>query len=107
RGGGARPRDRPVVLRPMERLMDARVITSLTNPTVKAVRALHMRKARDETGLFLAQGLKCIGEALVQGRAPKTLLIGKDARPPPLLERARRETLAARGPAIERTLESP
>ncbi len=85
--------------------MDGRVITSLTNPTVKAVRALHMRKAREETGLFLAEGLKFIGEALDQGRAPKTLLVGKDARPHPLLERARRETLAARGQVIEVTRE--
>src|SRR5690606_9048981 len=40
-----------------------------------------------------------------QGRAPKTLLVGKDARPHPLLERARRETLAARGQVIEVTRE--
>lgn len=81
--------------------MDPKVITSLTNPTVKAVRALHMRKARDETGTFLAEGLKFIGEALDQGRVPKILLVGKDARPHPLLERARRETLTARGQVIE------
>lgn len=81
--------------------MEPKVITSLTNPTVKAVRALHMRKARDETGTFLAEGLKFIGEALDQGRVPKILLVGKDARPHPLLERARRETLAARGQVIE------
>ena len=35
--------------------MSARAVTSLTNPTVKAVRALHMRKEREETGLFLAE----------------------------------------------------
>jgi TrmH family RNA methyltransferase len=34
-----------------------RAITSLTNPTVKSVRALHMRKAREESGQFLAEGL--------------------------------------------------
>ena len=31
-----------------------RIITSLTNETIKAVRALHMRKERDLTGTFLA-----------------------------------------------------
>ena len=36
--------------------MSGRQITSLTNPTVKAVRALHMRKEREESGLFLAEG---------------------------------------------------
>ena len=57
-----------------------RLITSLTNDTVKAVRALHMRKQRDATGTFLAEGLKFIGEALDQGRAPRMLLVGQDAR---------------------------
>jgi TrmH family RNA methyltransferase len=51
--------------------MSEREITSLTNDTVKAVRALHMRKERETTGLFLAEGLKFIGEALDQGRTPK------------------------------------
>ena len=33
-----------------------RAVTSLQNPTVKAVRALEMRKVRRETGLFVAEG---------------------------------------------------
>ncbi len=77
-----------------------RLITSLTNDTVKAVRALHMRKEREATGLFLAEGLKFIGEALDQGRAPRTLLVGMEARPHPLLERARAETLKAGGEIV-------
>ena len=77
-----------------------RLITSLTNDTVKAVRALHMRKAREETGQFLAEGLKFIGEALDQGRAPRRLLVGQDARPHPLLDRARAETRAAGGEVV-------
>ena len=39
-----------------------REITSLTNDTIKAIRALNMKKAREETGTFLAEGLKFIGE---------------------------------------------
>ena len=74
-----------------------RLITSLTNDTVKAVRALHMRKQRDATGTFLAEGLKFIGEALDQGHAPRLLLVGQDARPHPLLDRARAETAKAGG----------
>ena len=34
--------------------MSSRAVTSLSNPTVKAVRALHLRKDRDQTGLFIA-----------------------------------------------------
>ena len=33
-----------------------RLITSLTNDRVKAIRALDMRKERKETGLFVAEG---------------------------------------------------
>jgi len=77
-----------------------REITSLTNDTVKAVRALHMRKARVETGLFLSEGLKFVGEALELGQAPRTLLVGKDARPHPLLDRAKAATLEAGGEVL-------
>jgi len=77
-----------------------RLITSLTNDTVKAVRALHMRKEREATGLFLAEGLKFIGEALDQGRAPRTLLVGMEARPHPLLDHARAETIRSGGEVV-------
>ena len=77
-----------------------RVITSLTNDTVKAVRALNMRKEREATGLFLSEGLKFVGEALDQGRTPRQLLVGSDARPHPLLDKARAETLKAGGEVI-------
>lgn len=79
---------------------DGRVITSLTNDTVKAIRALHMRKARDESGRFLAEGLKFIGEALDQGRAPRRLIVGMEARPHPLLDRAMAETRRAGGDVV-------
>ena len=79
---------------------EGRLITSLTNETVKAVRALHMRKEREATGLFLAEGLKFIGEALDQGRTPRTLLVGMEARPHPLLDRAKAETWQAGGDVV-------
>ena len=84
----------------MSERAEYRVITSLTNDTVKAVRALHMRKERDQTGTFLAEGLKFIGEALDQGRAPRMLLVGEDARPHSLLDRAKAETRKAGGDIV-------
>jgi len=57
----------------------ARAVTSLTNPTVKAVRALHLRKERDETGRFVAEGLKAVTEGLETGHAPRILLHGAEA----------------------------
>ncbi len=82
--------------------MSGRAVTSLTNPTVKAVRALHLRKAREETGLFLAEGLKIITEAVELGHAPKILLYGPDAGHP-LLKKAIGATEAAGGEVIEVT----
>jgi TrmH family RNA methyltransferase len=77
-------------------------ITSLANPTVKAVRALHLRKERDETGLFVAEGLKNVTEGVEQGHAPQILLHGPGAEHP-LLRQAIEATRAAGGEAIEVT----
>ena len=82
--------------------MSARAVTSLTNPTVKAVRALHLRKERDETGLFVAEGLKNVTEGVEQGHAPRILLYGPQADHP-LLRKAIAATRAAGGEAIEVT----
>ena len=68
--------------------MSGRAITSLGNPAVKAARALHQRKAREESGLFLAEGLKIVTEAVDAGRPPRTLLYSVDAADHPLLRRA-------------------
>jgi len=83
--------------------VNARLVTSLTNPTVKAVRALHLRKERDASGLFVAEGLKIVTEAVELGRAPKILMYGKEAGAHPLLKKAVQATLAARGEVIEVT----
>ena len=79
----------------------SRAITSLANPTVKAARALHMRKAREESGRFLAEGLKIVTEAVELGRAPRILLYSAEAGAHPLARRARAATEAAGGEAIE------
>lgn len=39
-------------------------ITSLSNPLVKQARALRQRKARNESGLFLVEGIHHVGEAI-------------------------------------------
>jgi len=77
-------------------------VTSLSNAAVKATRALHMRKEREETGLFLAEGLKIVTEAIELGRAPKTLMFGPDAGHP-LLDKAVEVTEGAGGEVIEVT----
>jgi TrmH family RNA methyltransferase len=79
----------------------SRAITSLANPTVKAARALHMRKAREESGQFLAEGLKIVTEAVELGHAPRTLLFSAEAGAHPLARRARTATEAAGGEVVE------
>jgi TrmH family RNA methyltransferase len=78
-----------------------RIVTSLTNPTVKAVRALHLRKAREESGLFLAEGLKIVAEAVELGHSPRILLFGPQARDHPVLMKAVAAAEADGGEAIE------
>jgi TrmH family RNA methyltransferase len=45
------------------------LITSRNNPKIKQVRALRQRKARQEMGLFLVEGIHPVGEA-VQAKIP-------------------------------------
>ena len=78
----------------------ARLVTSLANDTVKAVRALHLRKAREETGLFLAEGLKIVIDALELGHVPRVLMFSREADHPKLVEAAR-ATLEGGGEVIE------
>ena len=78
-----------------------RTITSLANQTVKEVRALHMRKARQESGRFLAEGLKIVTEAVELGRTPRIVMFSPEAGGHPLLARAVRATESAGGEAIE------
>ena len=79
----------------------SRLVTSHSNATVKAVKALHMRKTRQETGQFLAEGLKIVTEAIELGQAPRILIYGPDAARHPLLQKAIAATYEARGEVIE------
>ncbi len=54
-------------------------ITSLANPIVKDIKALAMKKHRDESGEFLAEGLKLVIDALDLGWTLKTLVVAKAA----------------------------
>jgi TrmH family RNA methyltransferase len=51
-----------------------RVVTSLQNERVKLIRALEMRKARRDTGLFVAEGASLLLTARAAGLVPKILV---------------------------------
>lgn len=59
---------------PPGRLNAPKLITSLTNDRVKAIRALEMRKVRKETGQFVAEGASLLVTARDNGFVPVTLL---------------------------------
>lgn len=79
----------------------SRTITSLSNETVKAVRALHLRKAREESRRFLAEGLKIVTEAVELGRSPRVLMHAAEAAGHPVLDRAIEATRKGGGEVIE------
>ena len=64
-----------------------RHINSLTNPTVKSLRALHERKYRRQSGLFLAEGMRIVMEAVDLGWSPKHLAFLDGRQDDPLVER--------------------
>ena len=66
-------------------------ISSPANDTVKLLKSLDRKKARGETGLFLAEGARLAEEALNHGWSPAYVLAGTAA-----LERPQTATLLAR-----------
>ncbi len=54
------------------------MITSLSNSTIVAIRKLHSLKDRRATGLFLAEGLRVVGQAFDSGAEIRQLIICPD-----------------------------
>ncbi|HWI65561.1 MAG TPA: RNA methyltransferase, partial [Symbiobacteriaceae bacterium] len=50
------------------------MITSRSNPTIKAIRALRQRSERSRTGLMFAEGTQLVGEAIQNGMEVVQLL---------------------------------
>ena len=61
----------------------SRVVTSLTNDRVKLIRSLEMRKARRDTGLFVAEGASVLMAARDNGWRPSILIHSAEARDSP------------------------
>ena len=60
-------------------------ITSLANPVVKDIKALALKKNRDASGTFVAEGLKLAIDALDAGWEISILVVGKAAKDNPLV----------------------
>ncbi|EDQ35612.1 rRNA methylase [Hoeflea phototrophica DFL-43] len=83
------------------RVGQVKEITSLSNPVIKDIRALSMKKHRDETGSFLAEGLKLVIDAIDQGWNIRTLIYAKAQRGKPQVEKIAALTVARGGLVLE------
>ncbi len=78
-----------------------REITSLANPLVKDIKALSLKKFRDEQQAFMAEGLKLVIDALDLGWTIRTLVFAKSSRGNPAVEKVAARTVAAGGTVLE------
>lgn len=72
-------------------------ITSPSNPKIKAINSLFLRKFRKESGLFVAEGLRSVLEGLECGVVPEQLIYSEDAEMHDGLQRAIDATSARGG----------
>src|SRR5512135_680962 len=54
------------------------IIFSHNNPLVKQIRSLRQKKGRDDSGLFLVEGIHHVGEAIEAGWELETLIYSPD-----------------------------
>jgi TrmH family RNA methyltransferase len=80
-----------------------RRVTSLANPEIKQIRGLALPKNRKQSGLFIAEGLKLVADAVETGWEVATLVYGGRAAEQPLLGRLAAGIHARGGSVIEAT----
>jgi TrmH family RNA methyltransferase len=62
-----------------------KLISSLQNDRIKAIRALDLRKVRRETGLFVAEGSSVLISAREAGWQPETVLFEPNGAQSPVV----------------------
>jgi TrmH family RNA methyltransferase len=76
-------------------------VTSLSNPVIKDLKALALKKYRDEQHAFMAEGLKLVIDALDLGWSIRTLVFAKAGLGNPAVEKVAARTVAAGGLVLE------
>jgi len=76
-------------------------ITSLSNPLVKEIRALQLKKHRDESGLFIAEGQKLVRDAVDGGWRVEMLAYSAAIAGDATIDALAAETKAAGGAVLE------
>lgn len=83
------------------RVGQVKEITSLSNPVIKDIKALSQKKGREETGTFMAEGLKLVIDALDLGWSITTLVYAKNAKDKPLVQKVAARAVAAGALVLE------
>lgn len=83
------------------RVGQVKEVTSLANPIIKDIKNLTHKKGREESGTFMAEGLKLVIDALELGWTIRTLVYAKGAKGKPLVEQAAVKTVASGGLVLE------
>ena len=76
-------------------------VTSLANPLIKDIKALALKKFRDQQNAFMAEGLKLVIDALDLGWQIRTRVFAKAGRGNPAVEKVAARTVAAGGTVLE------
>ncbi|RRR66233.1 MAG: RNA methyltransferase [Candidatus Viridilinea halotolerans] len=76
------------------------MITSTSNPTIKAMRALYQRKARAASGLCLLEGIRLVGEAARSGCIER-LVVAPELLRSPFADELVRSQAAAGVPLVQ------
>ncbi|MCA0059173.1 MULTISPECIES: RNA methyltransferase [unclassified Mesorhizobium] len=76
-------------------------VTSLANPLVKDIKALALKKFRDQQNAFMAEGLKLVIDALDLGWHIRTLVFAKAGRGNAAVEKVAARTVASGGTVLE------
>lgn len=76
-------------------------VTSLANPLVKDIKALALKKFRDQQNAFMAEGLKLVIDALDLGWEIRTLVFAKAGIGNAAVEKVAARTVAAGGTVLE------
>lgn len=83
------------------RVGTVREVTSLSNPLVKDIRALAVKKFRDQSKSFMAEGLKLVIDALDAGWTIRTLVYAKAGRGNVAVEKTAARAVAAGAMVLE------
>lgn len=85
--------------------MSVKLISSPSNPVIKDIKALEMRKRRKETGLFIVEGLRSVIEGVELGAVLKYIAFHASTADKPELQKCVEHCEKSKGMAMEVTSE--